>query len=388
MLLLTGATGFLGGALAASLIASRYWRHLLFMIRAADAEEGRRRLAQSVERFGVHRALVERLGERQILCGDLCGWESFAADPRLAEVSEVVNCAAFASFSNHTDIVRTNVAGTVGFAAALAARARVRRFIQVGTAMCCGADAPRIVAEDYDPPPGAVQLVPYTQSKLEGERRLRAELPSLPLVVVRPSIIVGHTRLGCAPSPSIFWVFRLARALRAFPCDAESRIDIVPVDYCADAILQLLRAPRLAHDTYHVSAGEAASCTFREIDAAIAAALGEPPLHDYRRLRYEEIRDAQDRFDPALGPCVRPVMLRAVQLYGAFASLDLRFDNRRLLAEGVPPPPRFDAYAAVCARSAHGVPIASQMIYDFKGMPARHARALSPGGIERARSGS
>ena len=388
MLLLTGATGFLGGALAASLLASRRWRHLLFLIRAADADEGRLRLAECMQRFGLHPALVERLDDRQILCGDLCGWERFAADPRLAEVTDVVNCAAFASFSNHPDIARTNIAGTVGFAGLLAARARLRRFIQVGTAMCCGADAPRPVMEDYDPPAQARQLVPYTASKLEGERRLRRDLPSLPLVVVRPSIIVGHSRLGCRPSPSIFWVFRMARALRCFPCDVGSRIDVVPVDYCAEAILHLLRAARLAHDVYHVSAAEAASCSFREIDGAIAAALGEPPLHDYRRLTYEEIRDGHARFEEALGPCVRPVMLRAIQLYGAFASLDMLFDNRRLLAEGVPPPPRFSAYAGACAFTAHGSPIASQMVYDFKGMPSRRAAAVIRSGIAPARSGN
>lgn len=388
MLLLTGATGFLGGALAASLLASRRWRELLFLIRAADADEGRLRLAECMQRFGLHPALVERLGEHQILCGDLCGWESFADDARLAEVSEVVNCAAFASFSNHPDIVRTNVAGTVGFAAAIAARARLRRFIQVGTAMCCGPDAPRLVGEDYDPPPGAAQLVPYTASKLEGERRLRAELPSLPLVVVRPSIIVGHTRLGCQPSPSIFWVFRMARALRGFPCEVESRIDVVPVDYCAEAILHLLRAPRLSHDVYQLSAAEAASCSFREIDGAIALALGEPPVADYRRLSDDEIRERQDSFDDLFGPCIKPVMLRAIQLYGAFASLDMLFDNRRLLAEGVPPPPRFTSYAGLCARTAHGAPIASQMVYDFKGMPSRRAGALSRSGTAPARPGN
>jgi nucleoside-diphosphate-sugar epimerase len=231
--------------------------------------------------------------------------------------------------------------------------------------------------ETYEPPAQALQLVPYTASKLEGERRLRRELPSLPLVVVRPSIIVGHTRLGCRPSPSIYWVFRMARALRCFPCAPDSRIDIVPVDYCARAILHLLAAPRLAHERYHISAGAGASCTYREIDAAIAGALGEAPTLDYRQLDYEAIRAEQDRFDELLGPCIKPVMLRAIQLYGAFGSLDMLFDNRRLLAEGVGAPPRFTEYAGLCAVSAHGVPIASQMQYDFKGMPTRRGDALN-----------
>ena len=369
-LLLTGATGFLGGALAAALLASPRWRDLLVLIRAADASEGKARLAECMQRFALDPALVDRISPDQILCGDLCCAEHFADDARLGEVAEVVNCAAFASFSNHPQIFRTNVGGTAEFGRVVASRARLRRFIQVGTAMSCGADAPKLVMEGYEPSEDAVQLVPYTASKLEGERRLRA-IPSLPLVIVRPSIIVGHTRLGCRASPSIFWVFRMARALRCFPCAPDSRIDVVPVDYCAEAILRLLEAPRLAHDSYHISAGAAASSTYREIDAAIATALGEAPTHDYRQLDYDSIRGEQDRFDELFGPCIKPVMLRAIRLYGAFGSLDMLFDNARLLAEGVAAPPRFAGYAGLCAVSAQGAPIASQMQYDFKGMPTR-----------------
>jgi len=181
----------------------------------------------------------------------------------------------------------------------------------------------------------------------------------------------------------------MARALRCFPCAAESRIDVVPVDYCAAAILRLLEAPRLAHERYHVSAGDAASCSYREIDIAIAMALGEAPTHDYRQLDYDVIRQEQDRFDDLFGPCIKPVMLRAIQLYGAFGSLDMLFDNARLLAEGIAAPPRFSAYAGLCALSAHGAPIASQMQYDFKGMPTRRRDvALSAGSTAGAVPGN
>lgn len=374
-LLLTGVTGFLGGALAAALLEAERWRDLLFLVRAGDAADARARLAQTLSRFSVAPALVKRLSEEQFLCGDLCGFARLAGDARLRDISDVVNCAAFASFSSHADILRTNVEGTVEFARALAAAAPLRRFIQVGTAMSCGADAPKLVPEGYEPPGNALQLVPYTASKLEGERRLREELPARALVVVRPSIIVGHTRLGCRPSPSIYWVFRMARALRCFPCAPESRIDIVPVDYCAEAILCLLAANSLAHAAYHISAGRQASCSYREIDVAIAEALGESPTLDYRQLDYETISAQHDRFDQALGPCIKPIILRAIRLYGAFGSLDLLFDNARLLAEGVRPPPRFATYAGLCALTASGMPIASQMQYDFKGMPTRRLAA-------------
>src|SRR5258708_12527112 len=105
-LLLTGATGFLGGAIAAALLDSPRWRELLILIRAADAAEGRTRLAQCMQRFALDAALVERIGDHQILCGDLCGAAQFADDPRLAAITEVVTCPPFPSFPNHPPFSR------------------------------------------------------------------------------------------------------------------------------------------------------------------------------------------------------------------------------------------------------------------------------------------
>jgi nucleoside-diphosphate-sugar epimerase len=356
------------------LIAQPDWPRVLLLVRAAGAADGVRRVREALRRFAVPASLRERVRAEQILCGDLTDVAQFAGDARLQDVAEVVNCAAFASFSNHPQIPVTNVDGTVAFARAVHEAGALRRFVQVGTAMCCGIQAAAPVPEAYEPDEDAVHLVPYTRSKLDGERRLREELPTLPLVAVRPSIIIGHSRLGCEPSPSIFWVFRMARALRQFLCSLQSRIDVVPVDYCADAILHLLRKPTLRYDKYHLSAGPAGSCTFGEIDAAMGRGLGQEPTHDYQQVAYEAIEARQDCFEDLFGPCIRPLMLRAIKLYGQFAALDMVFENSRIADEGFALPPRFSEYAGLCASTTQGVPIAEQMQYDFKGILTRRPR--------------
>ena len=75
-------------------------------------------------------------------------------------------------------------------------------------------------------------------------------------MIARPSIVVGHTELGCKPSGSIFWVLRAVEALRFITWDLENRIDVVPVDWAASALRHLLFAPRLKHQRYHVSGRE------------------------------------------------------------------------------------------------------------------------------------
>ena len=375
-LLVTGATGFLGGAVISALIKQPRWSTVLLLVRGKTPAEGRRRIIESLRRFAVPEHLCDLVQELQIICGDLCSVPSFADDPRLSGVTDVVNCAAIAGFGAPKTLWPTNVDGTLAFARLLSERASLRRFIHIGTAMACGLPAPRVVAEDYQAPADAVHLVPYTESKIECERRLRTELPQLPLIVARPSIIVGDTRYGCVPSPSIFWVFRMARALGKFTCALDDKVDIVPADYCADAILHLLDRPALAHDLYHISAGEHLSVRYGDIDVAIAAGLGQSPTSDYEQVEYADLAARHREFQQIFGPCIVPVMLRAIELYGEYASLDMCFANDRLLAEGMSPPPSFTDYAGLCARTAEEATIAEQMQYDFKGISTRAANAL------------
>ena len=365
-MLVTGATGFLGGAVAARLLESPDGKRSLFLVRGNSIEDARARLIHRLRSFGLAEPLLQQLGREQILLGDLNDTAQWRNDPRLRSVTHVIHSAAMASFGRSEGIWATNVDGTIALAKALQNCAQLERFVYVGTAMVCGADAPTPVAEDYVPEERPVDIVEYTISKREAEAALRRDFPLLPLVVARPSIVVGHTHLGCTPSGSIFWVFRLALGLGVFPCEFDTCIDVVPVDYVADALLMLAQKPKLAHDLYHVTSGETAACSFREIDVAMAAALGRPLRDDYRMLPYEEIALLQRDFENRLGPCNRRVMLRAIKTYGEFSALGLLFDNHRLLAEGMPPPPRFDSYAGVCAVTSAGQTIAEQMRADFK----------------------
>ena len=376
-LLITGSTGFLGGAVIAELIGQPRWGKVLLLVRAPDAATGRKRVVESLRKFNVSPDQCGRVHVDQIICGDLCTVPEFADDARLRQVTEVINCAALAGFGKPKTLWPTNVDGTLAFARLMRDVAPLRRFLHVGTAMACGFPAPKVVSEEFQPALDATHLVTYTESKIECERRLRLDLPDLPLVVARASIIIGDTRLGCQPSPSIFWVFSMARALGQFTCQLTDRVDVVPADYCARALLHLLDKPTLSHDLYHISAGPRFSSTFGDIDAAIAAGLGEEPTRDYRQVDYETIAGRHAEFQALFGPCIVSVMLRAIELYGQYAALDMSFDNRRLLDEGMAPPPRFTDYAGLCARTALGSSIAEQMQYDFKGISTRTAQALA-----------
>jgi nucleoside-diphosphate-sugar epimerase len=364
-LLVTGATGFLGSAIAAELLERKTDAQLLFLVRCDYAGAGLERLRSSIAKLEPSPAALGRLDESMVICGDLASFPAQIADSRVRATTRILNAAALASFAWKPEVWNVNVEHTTAFARAAAQLPALRRFLYVGTAMISGNTADRNVQED-EFPAKVRQFVPYTKSKAEIERRLPEALGGVPLVIARPSIVVGHTRLGCTLSPSIFWMFRMIHAARRIPFPPSNRVDIIPVDYCARALIHLLQKEHLAHARYHVSAGPERSCTLAEIDRAYCAAQKETGLPELAEFDIADLKSMEGQYQEWFGPCDTRRMTSAVHIYQAFAGLNVTFDNRRLLAEGMTAPPRLTDYLEACVRTGQDMTIAEQMLYDFR----------------------
>lgn len=364
-ILLTGATGFIGGAVAAELASLGLLSQIIFMVRAPDKASALMRIQTSLATFQIAPS-TDELTETQMVCADLADVASLS-EQGWAGVTHVIHCAALATFSNNPKIWALNVDGTLALARAVNANGCLKRWIQVGTAMSCGPGLTSPVSESwYSDASQDAHLVPYTQSKIAAELALRA-IKDFPLVVARPSIVVGHSQLGCTPSPSIFWVFRMAFALERFTCAASECIDVIPVDWCAHVLVALTLKPELQHDLYHVSAGITSANRFAEIDTAYAKASElEPIFSRYEQVAIEDLRSLVPLFEAKLGKVNRILILRALTLYGAFAKLNYVFDNQRLLDEDIQASPTFSSYIEACVRTSESVPMLEQMAYDFK----------------------
>ena len=366
-ILITGATGFIGGATAAALIAEGLTGNLRFLIRGDTEAAGLSRLRESLLRFEVSPDQLDQFTPQQVIPGDLGDVDSFSGDARLDSATHVLNCAAVASFGNNPKIWPINVEGTVAFARRMSRAPSLKRFLHLGTAMACGPGLASPIKESWTFPRADAHLVPYTFSKAEAERQMREDIPGLPLVVARPSIVVGHSRLGCAPSTSIFWVFRMAQDLGRFMFNGDESIDVVPVDYCGSALKLLLLRENLNSDLYHVSAGVASGKSFRDIDVAMAQARGIAPVGAaYQRITEEDLPSLAPDFQARLGVRNRRLVLTAMKLYGGFSSLNYLFDNTRLMDEGLPPPPPLTDYVGRCIETTEDVPLLEQMLDDFK----------------------
>ncbi|WP_174509762.1 SDR family oxidoreductase [Klebsiella oxytoca] len=366
-LLITGVTGFLGGAVLENILNQRNEVNLLLLVRADSDTAAVERVKENLRKFNIAEENLAALTPRNMLLGDLANPDAFLSDPRLQQVTHVINCAAVASFGNNPLIWKVNVEGTLKFAQTMAQVGTLQRFLHVGTAMSCSPEPDSLVAESAVFRERAEHLVEYTHSKSTIERLMQQDCPTLPLVIARPSIVVGHTHHGCQPSSSIFWVFSMGLMLQKFMCSMEDRIDVIPVDYCADALLMLLSSPLARGEVVHISAGEENSVKFAEIDNAMACALEKVPVGDkYAQVSYETLVKMRRELKDIFGPCNERLMLKAMRLYGAFATLNVRFSNDKLLSMGMPKPPRFTDYIDRCVQTTRGMTIPQQMAVDFK----------------------
>ncbi|MDW1493492.1 SDR family oxidoreductase, partial [Klebsiella pneumoniae] len=220
-LLITGVTGFLGGAALEKILHQETRLDLLLLVRADSPEAGLERVKENMRKFNIAEEKLAMLRQQHILLGDLASPEHFLNDPRLDQVTHILNCAAVASFGSNPLIWKVNVEGTLRLAQRMAQVTGLQRFLHVGTAMSCSPEPDSLVAESAEFRERAEHLVEYTHSKSTIEQLMQQQCPTLPLVIARPSIVVGHTHHGCRPSSSIFWVFSMGLMLQKFMCSME-----------------------------------------------------------------------------------------------------------------------------------------------------------------------
>jgi thioester reductase-like protein len=282
-LLLTGATGFLGMQLLARYL-DRTDRRVYALVRARDELEAGRRLRATVAALVpdpaayAHRIVA--------VPGDITlpglGLAPERRDALAETVGEIVHAAASVAFELPLERSREiNVEGTrrmLAFADACARRGALRRFSYVSTAYVAGTHRGAFGEDDLDL--GQQFRNPYERSKFEAERLVRARADRLPIQIFRPSIVVGEQTTGWTPSFNvIYWPIRaFSRGTYAvLPAKRRAPVDVVPVDFVADAIFELSRHAWGAGETYHLAAGPGAATVGQLIDLSAARFNRRPP---------------------------------------------------------------------------------------------------------------
>jgi thioester reductase-like protein len=276
-LFLTGSSGFLGMELLARYL-ERTDRTIYALIRARDQDEATERLRAAAHTVVgdpddyEHRLVAVR--------GDVTS-PGLGIEPRVLErlaegVTDVVHSAASVSFSLPLDRARAiNLEGTrrvLELASLCAQRGRLQRFSHVSTAYVAGTHRGPFYEDDLDR--GQDFNNSYELSKWEAEKLVRSHAEELPTTVFRPSIVVGESDSGWTPAFNV--VYGPLRAysrgsLTAVPGRRAAPADVVPVDFVADAIVELSGRSEAVGRTYALAAGPQASTIGDLIDMSANA---------------------------------------------------------------------------------------------------------------------
>jgi long-chain acyl-CoA synthetase len=341
LILVTGATGFLGMQLVQELLDRQPHATLALLIRDRAAQSGQQR----ADLF-VPPALRSRV---QVYSGDVgepnCGLDTASYQRLTDETTRVIHSAATVRFDHSLEEARRiNVEGTrrvLDFAAEVR---NLRSFAYVGTAYVAG-EREDLVRES-ELVVGQSFRNTYEQTKSEAEALVRSRLSSMPGVILRPSIIVGDSRTGVTSSfKMMYWPLKIyARRLwRTVPGFPDAVLDIVPVDYVASSVARLLFDPAALGNTVHLCAGPRGSATIQQIARRAAEYFNVPEP------RYVDPKF----FFAALRPLLwislwgrKRRVLRDGRAYRDYFTMRMQFDTsnaeRLLEPAGVCPPPVLD----------------------------------------------
>lgn len=268
--LVTGATGFLGTEIASRLLGRGCC--IAALARAGDDPRAELRLRRA---WWDHTELTDGLGgDVRAIAGDVAkeGLGMSGADRgwAIANITHVVHCAAdLRLYAPQDELDSTNVRGTVN-ALDLAEEAHrdhgLAMFGHVSTAYISASRKGEI--EEGAPDPAARPQNNYEGSKLRGELAARERMPHLPVVILRPGMVVGDSRTGRLRTfNTVYYPLRLylEGRLRLFPVDPGLKVHMVPVDHVADAAARLALMPDAKGLTFHLTPPDAASPTLREL---------------------------------------------------------------------------------------------------------------------------
>jgi thioester reductase-like protein len=332
--LLTGTTGFIGMELLARYL-ERSDRQIVTLVRAGSPEGAQARIEAVLENlFGARwREHVHRV---EAMPADVTAPGLGLAQPeleRLADrVTTIVHSAASVSFTLPLQEARDiNVGGTrrmLELAELAHARGGLECYGHVSTAYVAGTHAGQFSERDLDLGQGFHNS--YEQSKFEAEQLVRDA--GVPSKILRPSIVVGDRNNGWTSAFNVlYWPLRaLSRGMfSVVPAYPTAPVDVVSVDYVADAIHALCEQRGGLGETYHLIAGRNAS--------TIAEIIG-------RASRYFR-RPAPDVVDPAEFASLPPrsvaqdSVLAAGSVYFPYFSIDTVFEDEatraRLEPEGI-----------------------------------------------------
>ena len=345
---LTGSTGYLGAHIASELL-EKHDQHLILLVRAPNREAAAERLWRALQLHLTFDRFHHYLNSRiEVLTGDLTEEEfGFSrSDYRrvVKKADSILHAAASLNRKSERHCLNINLRGTLAttkLAQAISRDHGLRRFSHISTVAVAGIRQSQVIVEDEAIDWNLSDYDPYARTKKFCEHMIRELLPDTPLTIFRPSIVLGDSRRQETTQFDMVRAFAFLASLPLLPLRAGDQLDIVNVDFVAEAVATLHQKESPGFDTYHLSSGTG-SQTFQQItDALSAVQRRRRPLYVPALIR--PVNRSVSWLARQRGTSVA-YLASLMQVFLPYLLWNTVFDNSRVVQETGMVPARFTDY--------------------------------------------
>ena len=267
--LLTGANGFLGTQVTLRLLRSYNYK-IIVLVRAKNKQHAVNRLYRAWWEFPE---LLNEIGKRIcVLNGDITktelGIEKQEYKNLIQVVTHVIHTAAdWKLKSSLEELQKINVQGTknvLKLAQLAHEDHELERFSHVSTAYVAGGKKGVVCEDSLTSKYGF--LSDYEKTKFESEVLVKKS--KFDVSIFRPSMIVGDSSTGYIKTFNTVYVplrLYLSGKLKIIPVSRSMKINLVPVDYVADAVVKLTFDTGALNKTFHLTAPAESLPTLEEL---------------------------------------------------------------------------------------------------------------------------
>ncbi len=266
----TGATGFVGTQIVRRLI-KKADVCIIVLVRGKTFEDASKHLSRAwwewpdlmeeieeLNRFNLDNYRNHKIN---LINGDLSeenlGLENSIYNSLVNSLTHIIHTAADIKLNaSLEDLRRINVNGTenlLKLASDAHKNHEICRFSHLSTAYVAGGRTGNISEESLTNNCGF--LSNYERSKYEGE--LKVKQSGLPISIFRPGMVVGDSKTGYIKTFNTIYVLirlYLNNQLYLMPVSRNVKINLVPVDYLADAVMELTFDKNAEGLTFHITA--------------------------------------------------------------------------------------------------------------------------------------
>ncbi|HKY39963.1 MAG TPA: SDR family oxidoreductase [Polyangiaceae bacterium] len=274
---LTGCTGFIGHELLRQLAAWKMDRTYC-LIREREGRPAALRLHRALSRAGIEsdQRFVAVAGDIELAN---LGLTASCRAGLAREVTCVIHAAADVRFNQSVESIgSTNVGGAkavLGFVRdCVKENKSFSHLAYVSTAFVAGCRLGVVDADALEHNAGFKNT--YEESKYLAEQLVRQSMADFPVVVVRPSIVLGSADAANVQPRDLLYPLVVSFASWPLPVigqDPNVRVDFVPVDFVARALLFLGERSENHGRTFHLAAGVGDDLSIAECTEVVARGL-------------------------------------------------------------------------------------------------------------------